>query len=248
MGAVRYKSDRPGFKDGGAVLSGSPPAPVEAPTAAPPFPSSPADDALHARTLTEESAAKALGDERPIMQRRLDELERAEQLAKSEPPSPQPESHDVESTISGLPLSGTSKDWLRNHRDFMTDPRKNAKLQAAHWDATDAGPEGSPAYLEALETSLGMRKKPDPDPEPEPPGPAPVRQPSPPQRSIAVSAPVSRTSLSYSGQPIAPRGKITLSAAENEAAAFSGVSQQEYAAGKIELGRRKASGMYNEGG
>lgn len=147
-----------------------------------------------------------------------------------------PSGDPVESTISGLPLSGTSKDWLRNHHDFMTDPRKNAKLQAAHWDATDAGPEGSPAYLEALETSLGMRKKPDPDPDPDPE----------PQRRINVSAPVSRESVSVAnGRPTQTR--VTLSPEQRDAARISGVDEKTYAANVLRLNELKKQGHYNEG-
>lgn len=49
--------------------------------------------------------------------------------------------------------------WLREHRDFVTDPKKNAKLTAAHHDAiaADLSPD-TDAYFEHVETFIGLRK------------------------------------------------------------------------------------------
>lgn len=55
----------------------------------------------------------------------------------------------------------TTQNWLRAHRDYLTDTKKNAKMQAAHFDAESEGiPLDSPQYFEHIEKFLGM-KKPD---------------------------------------------------------------------------------------
>lgn len=49
--------------------------------------------------------------------------------------------------------------WLRAHRDYLTDPKKNAKMQAAHYDAESEGLAlDSPQYFEHVEKFLGIRK------------------------------------------------------------------------------------------
>lgn len=54
--------------------------------------------------------------------------------------------------------------WLREHRDWITDPRKNAKLSAAHFDALGEGLSADTAeYFEHVETHLGLREKPKPN-------------------------------------------------------------------------------------
>lgn len=93
-----------------------------------------------------------------------------------------PSGDPVEAQISALQVPEEGKTWLRAHRDYLTDPRKNAKLQNAHYDAIDVAPIGTSKYIEALETSLGMRQA---QPEPEP-----AAQPQ--RRSMPMTAPVSR--------------------------------------------------------
>lgn len=59
-------------------------------------------------------------------------------------------------------LSGPSQTWVRNHMDFATDARKNAKVVAAHHDAVGEGiTPDSKEYFDHLETFLGMKQKPD---------------------------------------------------------------------------------------
>lgn len=48
--------------------------------------------------------------------------------------------------------------WLREHRDYLTDGRKNAKLTAAHFSAVGEGIAlDTPEYFEHVEKHLGMR-------------------------------------------------------------------------------------------
>jgi hypothetical protein len=48
--------------------------------------------------------------------------------------------------------------WLRDHRDWVTDPRKNAKLTGAHHFAVAEGLEpDTPEYFRAVEEKIGLR-------------------------------------------------------------------------------------------
>lgn len=56
-----------------------------------------------------------------------------------------------------------SQEWLRNHKDWLTDQRKNNKLTAAHHDAVAEGIEPDTAeYFEHVEKYLGIRKGDEP--------------------------------------------------------------------------------------
>jgi hypothetical protein len=55
--------------------------------------------------------------------------------------------------------SPLSRDWLKAHREFITDQRKNAKLVAAHNDAIAEGlVVESPEYFSHVETFVGLRQ------------------------------------------------------------------------------------------
>ncbi len=52
-----------------------------------------------------------------------------------------------------------SQEWLRNHKDWITDPRKSNKLTAAHHDAVGEGiTPDTTEYFEHVEKYLGIRK------------------------------------------------------------------------------------------
>jgi hypothetical protein len=55
-------------------------------------------------------------------------------------------------------VTPNSAQWLRNHRDWLTDERKNAQLTAAHFDAVanDIAVD-TPAYFEHVERKIGLR-------------------------------------------------------------------------------------------
>lgn len=149
------------------------------------------------------------------------------------PQRQQPASDPVAAQIDSMThLSVKQRDWLKNHRDAMTDPAKNAYLGAAHWDAIRAGREqDSEAYFTALEEKLGYRQ----------PTAATER------RSPPVSAPVSRESPSLStGKPTTSR--IELTPAQREAARISGVDEFTYAKNLMRLNDLKKNGHYQERG
>lgn len=62
----------------------------------------------------------------------------------------------VEAYIAGR-TEPTAK-WLREHREWISDPRKNAKLTAAHYSAQGEGiAADTPEYFEHVESFLGLR-------------------------------------------------------------------------------------------
>ena len=76
---------------------------------------------------------------------------------KSEPRQHQAPNDPVEAFINSR--TAPTQAWLRAHRDYLTDPKKNAKMQAAHFDAEAEGiPLDSPQYFEHVEKFLGLRK------------------------------------------------------------------------------------------
>lgn len=188
--------------------------------------------------------------------KRAFESRRESRPMTSPQPQPAPVSNGIEQQIANMPIPDNAKAWLRNHQDYLTDPRKNAKLGAAHWDALDdAGGEsqmGSARYIESLETRLGLRQA-------APPSPAPVSQPEPqpqPQRrSMPVSAPVSRDVPTPSGERPSST-KITLTAEERAIAhnSFSDPTgkmtnadkERLYALGKKRMLERKSNGTYGQ--
>lgn len=149
----------------------------------------------------------------------------------------------VDAGFSNLPE--VARNWLKSHREYTTDPRKNARIQALHWDVVDEGHEPySTAYFESLETHLGLRQPKEKTMD-EPTEPATKRTSAP------VSAPVTREAPSPStGKPSSTR--VPLSATERETARFSmphlppADAERVYAENKLKLAALKKSGHYQE--
>jgi multidrug efflux pump subunit AcrA (membrane-fusion protein) len=173
---------------------------------------------------------------------RLEDGKEALEREISERPKPQERSQVQQDPVDNLNLPSLAKSWLRDHPEFLTNPRKNSKLQALHWDVVDEGLEPySRDYFEVLEERLGLRqaarRQPveqdvDDDDEPQ------VR----PTKRATVSAPPSREVPSTSG--VRNDGKIRLSREEKEAARISGISEEEYAKQKIIMMQEKSKGNY----
>jgi hypothetical protein len=69
----------------------------------------------------------------------------------------QQQTDPVEAYLAGR--TEPTANWLRAHKDWITDPKKNAKLTGAHFDAVGEGllPD-TPEYFSHVETVLGLRK------------------------------------------------------------------------------------------
>ncbi len=72
--------------------------------------------------------------------------------------APQQQPIDPVEKYIGNRTQQTAK-WLREHREYVTDPKKNAKLTGAHYDAIgeDLKPDTA-EYFEFVEKKLGLRK------------------------------------------------------------------------------------------
>lgn len=154
----------------------------------------------------------------------------AEERAKMPPPPADP----VEDWISRMQgVNNAQKDWLRQHRELVTDDEKNARLRTAHYDSQKEKIEaGTPAYFQYLEERLGYREKTQDDDEVE------VARPQ------IVSAPPSREAPSASGRSAPTR--VTLTAQEREIAASAGIDEITYARNKLKMLQMKAEGHYKE--
>lgn len=143
---------------------------------------------------------------------------------------------------NGLPDS--AQQWLRAHPEYMSDPRKNAKISALHWDVMDEGHTAfSPGYFESLEMHLGLRERPKKEPEIEiedEPAPPPAR------RTVVTAAPPTRDAPSPSGGGNKANQRVTLTEEERAIARGSGISDIEYAKQKIRLADLKKNGHYQE--
>lgn len=85
--------------------------------------------------------------------------------------------------------------WLREHKDFITDPRKNAKMTGAHWDAIGEGLQtDTPEYFAHVEKYLGLTKA-----APNGKGNGNGNGSQPPARRSASSAPVAPVQASAGG-------------------------------------------------
>lgn len=164
------------------------------------------------------------------------ELEARVKAEKTAPRS-EPQVQQVKQDPLGLDKSNLpdeAKIYLRAHPELITDPRKNARLQAWHWDAIDAGHEPfSSSYFEFIDEKRQPKKI------------EKIEEPVQQQRTNIVSAPVSREVPS--GGATRQNGKITLTALQREAAKIAGVTEAEYARNVQKLTEAKANGQYTGG-
>ena len=88
---------------------------------------------------------------------RYDEAKADLEARKTRAPEPQRSVDPVEAYVQGR--TEPTAAWLREHRDYITDPRKNAKLTSAHWDAVGEGlTPDTDDYFEHVEKFIGLRK------------------------------------------------------------------------------------------
>ena len=163
------------------------------------------------------------------MSRNSAELLQLEQGRKALQAAPKPERPVYQPPVHADPVEAfaanctpRSADWVRAHPEYVTNPALQQQMFAAHQFAVASGnPIDSPAYFSAVERVLGV----------EPQQNAPRTQ----QRSAAPpAAPVSR---SGGGGSSVRSTHVTLTAAQREAAAMSGMTDKEYALSVIKMRR-----------
>jgi hypothetical protein len=82
-------------------------------------------------------------------------LEAQKQQLHQPPPPP---ADPVERYVQGRPAQ--TQQWLREHREYVTDPAKNAELTRAHYSALGAGHNpDTPGYFAAVEKKIGLRQE-----------------------------------------------------------------------------------------
>ena len=89
-----------------------------------------------------------------------------EKAQPQQPQRQQPTGDPVENYINQVARqTPNSANWLRQHRDWITDPQKNARLTSAHWSAVGEGLQvDSPQYFDHVERTLGLKNEPDKKP------------------------------------------------------------------------------------
>jgi hypothetical protein len=124
-------------------------------------------------------------------------------------------------------LTPQSAAWVRAHPEYVRDPKKNAKMLAAHnLVVADDIAADSPEYFEAVERILGIKADPAPaDPDPM----ADAARPS--RKSAPAGAPVTRSGNGGGSRP----NVVTLTAEEREIARMNGMTDREYAIARESL-------------
>jgi len=111
---------------------------------------------------------------------------------KTQPQTQKPTTQPtVDEYINQLPnLLQSQRDWLRSHPDALTDQRKNARLQGAHFEAEEKNLQpGTPKYFSFLEERLGYKEAEVSDVEEEDEGPVtPVQARRPARASMPEPA------------------------------------------------------------
>ena len=88
---------------------------------------------------------------------RYDEAKADLETRKAAPPKRAESADPVEAYAAGR--TEQTANWLREHREYVTDPRKNQKLTAAHHDAVAEGYSPDTAeYFSHVEKFIGIKK------------------------------------------------------------------------------------------
>lgn len=150
-------------------------------------------------------------------------LEQRVREAQKAPPAPPKPADPVEAIASQL--SPKSAEWIRRHPECVRDQRLYMKMIGAHNIAVADGlVADSPEYFDYIEGQLGYKKASERQADDDAGGDDPMSaaaKPAP-RRAPPPAAPPSRASGSGG------RG-VTLTAAQREAAAISGLTEEEYA-------------------
>lgn len=147
-----------------------------------------------------------------------------EQRVKNPPP---PEGQDLVESFASR-LTPKSADWVRKNPQYVTDPRLNRRMIAAHELAvSDNIAVDTPEYFAFVEKTLGIQK---PEARAETSALSEASAPTK-ARSAPPSAPVSR-----SGTGTGTRSNVVrLTSAEAEMADMMGMTHKEYATHKLAL-------------
>jgi hypothetical protein len=194
-----------------------------------------ANDALEAKyaealSTQDFAVAAKINREMATNSARLLALENGKtQLEKAPKPTARAPVDQVEEFASRCtPLSAQ---WVREHPDFVRDPNKNRQMIAAHELAMGRGIKAdTDEYFASIEDTLRLRKQPEmtsPDKDDD----DPMKDAARPRAKAPPGAPVTRSGNGTGGRA----NTVTLSAAQVEAAAASGLTPEEYARNLLAL-------------
>lgn len=158
---------------------------------------------------------------------KLLQLENGRQAMESAPRKPEPQTPPADPVEAfASQLSRRSADWVRQHPEFVTDQRLNAKMIAAHNLAVADGiPTDTDEYFEAIEQTLKV-------------APKAVQSETDDQHAAKVvrrrdAAPAAAPS--NRGNQSASSNVVRLSAAQREMAEMMGMKPEDYAKNLVAL-------------
>jgi hypothetical protein len=242
---ARLKTNAKRYRDGGKVLAEETALPVEVGVT----------DVLPQEGGVVEAISSS-DDAAHAFKAQIEALKGAEEIARQRQASPVPPAQQPidqrELRLAQWRQQGLSREqesFLRSNPILIDRPEITAFAKAeAHRDGH--GPDKPEHYevvkrnfnriSEELEQRAAARAK--PEPEYSEPRSAPQRS-SP---SVGYAAPVSREVPSGAYYSERRSSRVTLSPQEKEIARLSGISEEEYALGKMELKRRKEAGEISQ--
>jgi hypothetical protein len=168
------------------------------------------------------AAADAVAQMNAIQNRAMTMAQGRDELTAELRRPPQPTARDVHSYIDSMQgLQDAERRWLHDHPDSLMGENLQ-RLDLAYKDASMRGiARGTPAYFEFFEDRLGYRSTPVP-------------------RSGSAATP------SAFEPDWKPRGQITLSPAQIQAARDTGLTIEEYAKEAMRLAELKKAGHYQD--
>jgi hypothetical protein len=157
---------------------------------------------------------------------RLLQLENGKQAMENRPRQAPPPAYTDPVEAFASQLTPQSASWERKHPEFVTNPRLNQKMIAAHNLAMADGVEAdTPEYFGYVEGILGVRASSGNETATSAAAAPTQRRASPP------AAPVSRNGTGTGSRP----NVVRLTADEREMASLMGQTPEEYAKNKIAL-------------
>lgn len=158
---------------------------------------------------------------------KLLQLENGRQAMESAPRAPEPTAPPADPVEAfASQLSRRSADWVRQHPEFVTDQRLNAKMIAAHNLAVADGiPTDTDEYFEAIEQTLKVSHKAAKTETDDQYAAKVVRR----RDAAPAAAPSNR------GNQSASTNVVRLSAAQREMAEMMGMKPEEYAKNLVAL-------------
>lgn len=157
-------------------------------------------------------------------ERAADDLKAKKQAEKDKPATKA--AATVDEVIDRNPnLLPTEKDWMKLHPEVVTDPIRAQEVSVAYHRALrEKLSRGTPEYFAFIDDFMGFKSA-DAGEE---------------EESTIVAAPVARSAPSFNGKPPS-KSRVTLTPTERQLAADMGLSDIEYARGKVQMESDRAS-------